>query len=114
MSSSPPHDRTSGAMELTRLLPLGWAVLFVLVAGVLACIEAALSRVSRVRVEELVRGERPGALRLQAVLADPPALAEPAAAAPPGLRAGGHGHRRRVRPAPDRRARGRSSAPSPG
>ena len=59
-------------MDLTRLLPLGWAVLFVLVAGVLACIEAALSRVSRVRVEELVRDERPGALRLQAVLSDPP------------------------------------------
>ena len=37
-------------MELTRLLPLGWAVLFVVVAGVLACLEAALSRVSRVRV----------------------------------------------------------------
>ena len=59
-------------MDLTRLLPLGWAVLFVLVAGVLACLEAALSRVSRVRVEELVRDERPGALRLQSVLADPP------------------------------------------
>ena len=59
-------------MSLALLFPLGWAVLFVVVAGVLACIEAALSRVSRVRVEELVRDERPGALRLQAVLSDPP------------------------------------------
>ncbi len=59
-------------MDLTLLLPLGWAVLFVLVAGVLACLEAALSRLSRVRVEELVRDERPGALRLQTVLSDPP------------------------------------------
>ena len=59
-------------MTLSALLPLGWAVLFVVVAGVLACLEAALSRVSRVRVEELVRDERPGALRLQSVLSDPP------------------------------------------
>ena len=59
-------------MSLALLFPLGWAVLFVLVAGVLACLEAALSRVSRVRVEELVRDDRPGALRLQAVLSDPP------------------------------------------
>ena len=59
-------------MTLAAVLPLAWAVVFVLLAGVLACIEAALSRVSRVRVEELVRAERPGALRLQAVLSDPP------------------------------------------
>jgi len=59
-------------MSVADLLPLGWAVLFVLVAGVLACLEAALSRVSRVRVEELVRDGRPGALRLQSVLSDPP------------------------------------------
>jgi CBS domain containing-hemolysin-like protein len=44
----------------------------VLVAGVLACLEVALSRVSRVRVEELVRDGRTGAVRLQRVLADPP------------------------------------------
>jgi len=52
--------------------PLLVAVLFVLLAGVLACLEVALSRVSRVRVEELVREDRAGALRLQKVLADPP------------------------------------------
>jgi CBS domain containing-hemolysin-like protein len=59
-------------VTLAAVLPLAWAVVFVLLAGVLACLEAALSRVSRVRVEELVRAERPGALRLQAVLSDPP------------------------------------------
>ena len=63
---------SGGPVTLSDVLPLVWAVVFVLLAGVLACIEAALSRVSRVRVEELVRAERPGALRLQKVLSDPP------------------------------------------
>jgi len=48
------------------------AVLLVAGAGVLAGLEVAVSRVSRVRVEELVREERPGAQRLQKVLAEPP------------------------------------------
>jgi CBS domain containing-hemolysin-like protein len=52
--------------------PLVVAVLFTFVAGGLACLEVALSRVSRVRVEELVREDRRGALRLQQVMADPP------------------------------------------
>jgi CBS domain containing-hemolysin-like protein len=52
--------------------PLVVAVLFVLLGGLLACLEVALSRVSRVRIEELVREERPGAQRLQQVMADPP------------------------------------------
>jgi CBS domain containing-hemolysin-like protein len=56
----------------TDLLPLGIAAAFVLVAGVIASLEVALSRVSRVRVEELVREDRRGAPRLQEVLADPP------------------------------------------
>ena len=56
----------------TALGPLVAAVLFVVVAGALACLEVALARVSRVRVEELVREGRAGAGRLQAVLADPP------------------------------------------
>ena len=54
------------------LLPLTWAVVFVVLAGLLACLEVALSRVSRVRVEELVKADRPGAGRLQQVLSDPP------------------------------------------
>jgi CBS domain containing-hemolysin-like protein len=59
-------------VTLPDLLPLLYASGFVLIAGVLTCLEVALSRVSRVRVEELVRAERPGALRLQTVLSDPP------------------------------------------
>ena len=59
-------------MVTTTFGPLVFAVLFVIVAGLLACLEVALSRVSRVRVDELVRADRPGARRLQQVLADPP------------------------------------------
>ncbi len=59
-------------MTGTTVLPLLAAVGFVLLAAVLGCLEAALSRVSRVRVEELVREERRGAQRLQVVLSDPP------------------------------------------
>jgi CBS domain containing-hemolysin-like protein len=57
---------------MTDVLPLLAALAFVLLAGVLASVEVALSRVSRVRVEELAREERRGAPRLQQVLADPP------------------------------------------
>ena len=59
-------------MISATVVPLVWAVVLVVLAGLLACLEAALSRVSRVRVEELVRADRPGALRLQRVLSDPP------------------------------------------
>ncbi|MDT7538452.1 MAG: magnesium and cobalt exporter, family [Actinomycetota bacterium] len=52
--------------------PIIVAALFTLVAGILACLEVALSRVSRVRVEELVKDERSGAKRLQQVMSDPP------------------------------------------
>ncbi len=51
--------------------PIVVALVFVLLAGLLGCLEAALSRVSRVRVTELVREERPGARRLAAVLEEP-------------------------------------------
>ena len=59
-------------MTGTGALPLLAAVGFVALAGVFACLEVALTRVSRVRVEELVLQERSGARRLQTVLADPP------------------------------------------
>ena len=59
-------------MTSTEVLPLVVAIGFVLLAGVLGALDAALSRVSRVRVEQLVREGRPGATRLQAVLVDPP------------------------------------------
>src|SRR5581483_7577424 len=45
--------------------------LLVLVAAVLSMADAALSRVSRSRVEELVRDERRGAAAVQAVVASP-------------------------------------------
>ncbi|MDP9102267.1 MAG: hemolysin family protein [Actinomycetota bacterium] len=44
----------------------------VAVAGLMACVEVAITRVSRVRVAELVREGRPGAVRLATVLTDPP------------------------------------------
>ena len=59
-------------MLVNDIGPLLAAALFTLLAGVLAGLEVALSRVSRVRVEELVREERPGAVRLQQVMTDPP------------------------------------------
>jgi CBS domain containing-hemolysin-like protein len=59
-------------MTSTEVLPLVSAVGFVVLAGLLGSLEAALSRVSRVRVEELVREERSGAQRLAKVLSDPP------------------------------------------
>jgi len=54
------------------VVPLVVAAVFVAVAAALACAEVGLSRVSRVRVEELARADRRGAPRLQQVLADPP------------------------------------------
>ena len=53
-------------------LPIVVAVLFILLAGMLSCLEVALSRVSRVRVEEVQRAGRSGAGRLALLLADPP------------------------------------------
>jgi len=47
------------------------AAALVVVASALACLDAALSRVSRVRVEELVREQRRGAEKLQTLLSDP-------------------------------------------
>ncbi len=62
-------------MIRSDLLPLLAAALLVAVAGVVASLEVALSRVSRVRVEELVRDGRAGSRRLQELVADaPPSL----------------------------------------
>ena len=56
--------------------PMGWlvsaAVLLTLLAGLCASAEAALARVSRVRVQELVAQRRRGSHRLQEMLADAP------------------------------------------
>ena len=59
-------------MIRSDLLPLVAAAVLVALAGVVASLEVALSRVSRVRVEELVREQSRGAPRLQRVLTDPP------------------------------------------
>ncbi|GAA3475011.1 hemolysin family protein [Nonomuraea roseola] len=48
------------------------AVVLVVIGGVIASAETALSRISRVRAEEFVREGRRGAERLQAIVADPP------------------------------------------
>ncbi|GAA4565176.1 hemolysin family protein [Planotetraspora kaengkrachanensis] len=53
----------------------GWlisAVILIVVGGLLASAETALTRISRVRAEEFVKEGRRGAVRLQAIVADPP------------------------------------------
>ncbi|MET7460492.1 hemolysin family protein [Nonomuraea sp. NPDC005501] len=51
-------------------LPL--AVALVVIGGLIASAETALTRISRVRAEEFVREGRRGAVRLQAIVTDPP------------------------------------------
>ncbi|MEU6408463.1 hemolysin family protein [Microbispora sp. NPDC046933] len=53
----------------------GWllsAVFLIVAGGLLASAETALTRISRVRAEEFVKEARRGAVRLQAIVADPP------------------------------------------
>ncbi|MFF3668252.1 hemolysin family protein [Microtetraspora malaysiensis] len=53
----------------------GWlfsAVALIVVGGLIASAETALSRISRVRAEEFVKEGRRGALRLQTIVKDPP------------------------------------------
>ena len=49
---------------MTGLAPLFGAIALVVLAGLFAALDAAISTVSIARVEELVRDERPGAVRL--------------------------------------------------
>ncbi|MDQ1688024.1 MAG: magnesium and cobalt exporter, family [Frankiaceae bacterium] len=58
-------------MSIADSLLLIWAALLVLVAGVLAAADTALSRVSRARVEQLVKEERRGAVSMGWVATDP-------------------------------------------
>lgn len=58
--------------EYEQALPLVAAGGFVMVAGVLACVEVALSRISRVAVDELVGDGVSGAARLKRLLAEGP------------------------------------------
>ncbi len=56
----------------TTVLPILSAFGFVVLAGLIGCLEAALTHVSRVQVEQLLREGRAGAGSLQKLLADPP------------------------------------------
>jgi CBS domain containing-hemolysin-like protein len=57
---------------MTGLAPLLGAMALVLLGGLFAAIDAAISTVSVARVDELVRDERPGAARLARVMAERP------------------------------------------
>jgi CBS domain containing-hemolysin-like protein len=57
---------------VTGLAPLLGAVVLVGLGGLFAAVDAAISTASLARVEEMVRDERPGAIRLARVLADRP------------------------------------------
>ncbi|MEU5860495.1 MULTISPECIES: hemolysin family protein [unclassified Nonomuraea] len=49
-----------------------WAIALVIIGGLIASAETALTRISRVRAEEFAREGRRGAERLQAIVTDPP------------------------------------------
>jgi CBS domain containing-hemolysin-like protein len=57
--------------SLSDWVPLLVAALFVVLAAIFACAEVGLSRVSRVRAEELVEEGRTGARTLQNLMAEP-------------------------------------------
>jgi len=57
---------------LTTLAPLIGAIALILLGGVFSAIDAAISTVSMARVEEMVRNERPGAVRLARVVTERP------------------------------------------
>ena len=57
---------------MTDLTSLFGAIALILLGGLFAAIDAAISTVSVARVEELIRAERPGALRLARVMAERP------------------------------------------
>ncbi|MCW2687535.1 MAG: hypothetical protein JWR37_2425 [Mycobacterium sp.] len=57
---------------MTGLAPLIGAIVLIGLGGLFAAIDAALSTVSIARVEEMVRDERPGAVRLAQIVAERP------------------------------------------
>ncbi|MBV8862211.1 MAG: HlyC/CorC family transporter, partial [Mycobacterium sp.] len=57
---------------MTGWAPLFGAIVLIGLGGVFAAVDAAISTVSPARVHELVRDERPGAVRLAKVMADRP------------------------------------------
>ncbi|HQZ86414.1 MAG TPA: DUF21 domain-containing protein, partial [Actinomycetota bacterium] len=58
-------------MTEANVIALVAAIVAEIVAGVLVAIEAAVSRMSRVRAEQLVAEGRPGATRLMPIARDP-------------------------------------------
>ena len=57
---------------MTGIGPLIGAIALIGLGGLFAAIDAAISTVSMARVEEMVRDERPGAVRLARVMAERP------------------------------------------
>ena len=57
---------------MTGLAPLTGAIALILLGGLFSAIDAAISTVSMARVEELIRDERPGAVRLGRILRERP------------------------------------------
>ncbi len=57
---------------MNGIAPLTGALALILLGGLFSAIDAAISTVSTARVEELVRDERPGSLRLSRILAERP------------------------------------------
>ncbi|OBJ72002.1 hemolysin family protein [Mycobacterium sp. 1274756.6] len=57
---------------MSTLAPLFGAIVLVVLGGLFAAIDAAMSTVSIARVQEMVRDERPGAVRLTKLVADRP------------------------------------------
>jgi CBS domain containing-hemolysin-like protein len=57
---------------LNGFAPLLGAIVLICLGGLFAAIDAAISTVSLARVQEMVRDERPGAVRLAKVMADRP------------------------------------------
>ncbi len=57
---------------MSGLAPLVGAIALIVLGGLFAAIDAAISTVSLARIEELVRDERPGAARLSRVVAERP------------------------------------------
>ncbi|CAN5862056.1 hemolysin family protein [soil metagenome] len=57
---------------MSGLAPLLIAIALVALGGLFAAIDAAISTVSLARVEEMVRDERPGAVRLNQIMAERP------------------------------------------
>ena len=57
---------------MTGIAPLLGAIALTLLGGLFAAVDAAVSTVSMARIEEMVRDERPGAVRLLRVVGDRP------------------------------------------